>query len=112
MWERPAPAALPLAMSSKPTPKPSARKSPAPSKSVKPPPAKARPAKGAAKAPARAAKTRPKHPLELASPAEFSSEVMEFLTAVDTYKRKHGRPFPHLSEVFQIVKSLGYHKSA
>ena len=43
---------------------------------------------------------------------ELSSEVMEFITAIDEYKRQRRRPFPNWSEIFEIVKSLGYHKSA
>lgn len=46
------------------------------------------------------------------APTELSSEVMEFITAIDAYKRLRRRPFPNWSEVFEIVKSLGYHKSA
>ena len=35
-------------------------------------------------------------------------EVVEFITAIDEYKRKHQRPFPNWSEVLEIVKALGY----
>ena len=47
-----------------------------------------------------------------ASSSELSSEVMEFITAIDAYKRHSRRPFPNWSEVFEVVKSLGYHRSA
>jgi len=43
-------------------------------------------------------------------PDEMSEEVVEFITAVDEYKRLNGRPFPNLSELLEIVKSLGYAK--
>jgi hypothetical protein len=43
-------------------------------------------------------------------PDEMSDEVVEFITAVDEYKREHGRPFPGLSELFEIIKALGYAK--
>ena len=46
------------------------------------------------------------------SPSELSPEVLEFLRAIDRYKRENRRPFPSWSEIFEIVKSLGYRKSA
>lgn len=45
-------------------------------------------------------------------PDEMTGEVLEFITAIDEYKRIHGRPFPSWSEVLEILKSLGYEKSA
>jgi hypothetical protein len=41
-------------------------------------------------------------------PDEMPPDVVEFMTAMDDYKRRHGRPFPNWSEVLQVVKSLGY----
>jgi len=41
-------------------------------------------------------------------PDEMPADVVEFITAMDDYKRRHGRPFPNWSEVLQVVKSLGY----
>jgi hypothetical protein len=46
------------------------------------------------------------------SPTELSAEVMEFITAIDKYKRANRRPFPSWSEVFEVVKALGYQRSA
>ncbi len=46
------------------------------------------------------------------TPSEMSSEVIEFINAVDRYKRSQRRPFPSWSEVLEIFKSLGYQKSA
>ena len=43
-----------------------------------------------------------------ASPDSMSPEVIEFITAIDDYKRKRGRPFPNWSEVLEILKALGY----
>ena len=43
-------------------------------------------------------------------PDEMSAEVIEFITAIDEYKRLYQRPFPSWSEVLDIVKSLGYEK--
>jgi hypothetical protein len=41
---------------------------------------------------------------------DTSAEVLEFLTAIDAYKRKNQRPFPSWTEVLVIVKQLGYEK--
>ena len=41
-------------------------------------------------------------------PDEMPADVVEFITAMDDYKRRMGRPFPNWSEVLQVVKSLGY----
>ena len=45
-----------------------------------------------------------------AKPDEMSEEVLEFITAIDEYKRVHGRQFPNWSEVLEILKELGYSK--
>lgn len=41
-------------------------------------------------------------------PDEMPADVLEFITAVDDYKRIHRRPFPTWSEVLEILKGLGY----
>jgi hypothetical protein len=46
-----------------------------------------------------------------ARPDEMPPEVLEFITAIDEYKRSHRRPFPTWSEVLEILKSLGYERS-
>jgi hypothetical protein len=43
-----------------------------------------------------------------AKPAEMSAEVIEFIQAIDEYKRLQQRPFPSWSEVLDVLKSLGY----
>ena len=43
-------------------------------------------------------------------PAEMSHEVIEFIQAIDEYKRLQQRPFPSWSEVLEVLKSLGYTK--
>lgn len=43
-----------------------------------------------------------------AKPDEMSEEVLEFITAIDEYKRVHQRQFPNWSEVLEILKTLGY----
>ncbi len=44
-------------------------------------------------------------------PDEMPADVLEFITAVDDYKRIHRRPFPTWSEVLEILKSLGYSRT-
>ncbi len=41
---------------------------------------------------------------------EANREVLEFLQAVDKYKRKTNKSFPTWSEILTILKSLGYRK--
>lgn len=41
---------------------------------------------------------------------EYSEEEMEFLTAIDAYKRANRRPFPTWSEVLEVIRALGYRK--
>ena len=42
---------------------------------------------------------------------QMSGELVEFITAIDSYKRIHERPFPSWSEVLVIVKALGYERA-
>jgi hypothetical protein len=44
-------------------------------------------------------------------PDEMQPDVMEFITAIDDYKRQNNRPFPSWSEVLEVLKSLGYDKA-
>ena len=41
---------------------------------------------------------------------DYSHDEVEFMNAMDTYKRRSGRPFPTWSEVLEVVRSLGYRK--
>ncbi|MBL8818874.1 MAG: hypothetical protein JNL58_22790 [Planctomyces sp.] len=43
---------------------------------------------------------------------DYSTAEIEFMRAMDDYKRKSGRPFPTWSEVLEVVLSLGYRKVA
>lgn len=43
-------------------------------------------------------------------PNEMPPEVLEFIQAMDDYKRLHNRPFPNWSEVLGVLKVLGYQK--
>ena len=44
-------------------------------------------------------------------PDEMPPDVLEFITAIDHYKRTHQRPFPNWSEVLDVLKTLGYARS-
>lgn len=43
---------------------------------------------------------------------DYSGLEVEFMKAMDDYKRKSGRPFPTWSEVLEVIISLGYRKVA
>ncbi len=37
-------------------------------------------------------------------------EVLEFIAALDRFKKEHNRNFPNWSEVLHVLKGLGYRK--
>jgi hypothetical protein len=39
---------------------------------------------------------------------DYTNDEIEFMRAMDEYKRKSGRQFPTWSEVLEVVRSLGY----
>jgi len=41
---------------------------------------------------------------------DYSVEEVEFMNAMDEYKRKSGRMFPTCSEVLEVIRNLGYVK--
>jgi hypothetical protein len=43
---------------------------------------------------------------------EYSEAEMEFMMAMNEYKRKSGRMFPTWSEVLEVLQGLGYEKVA
>lgn len=43
---------------------------------------------------------------------DYSTNEVEFMRAMDKYKRRSGRPFPTWSEVLEVLMSLGYRKVA
>ena len=45
-------------------------------------------------------------------PDEMETDVLEFIQAIDDYKRVQARPFPSWSEILDIVKELGYERQA
>ena len=45
-----------------------------------------------------------------AEEGEITDEVLEFVMAIDEYKRLNNKPFPSWTEVFEIIQYLGYRK--
>lgn len=41
---------------------------------------------------------------------DYSGDELEFMRAMDDYKRSAGRQFPTWSEVLEVVRSLGYQR--
>jgi len=41
---------------------------------------------------------------------DYSADEIEFMKAMDDYKRRSGRMFPTWSEVLEVVRGLGYHR--
>ena len=41
---------------------------------------------------------------------DYTDPEIEFMTAIDRYRRENGRPFPTWSEVLEVVRALGYEK--
>jgi hypothetical protein len=44
------------------------------------------------------------------SEREYSDAEMEFMMAMNEYKKRSGRMFPTWSEVLEVLKDLGYEK--
>jgi hypothetical protein len=47
-----------------------------------------------------------------AEEGQLSDEQFEFLMAINEYKKANARPFPTWTEVLEIIKALGYRKTA
>lgn len=43
---------------------------------------------------------------------DYQPEEIEFMRAMDDYKRRSGRQFPTWSEVLEVLRDLGYRKVA
>jgi hypothetical protein len=43
---------------------------------------------------------------------DYSAAELEFMDAIETYKRASGRPFPTWSEVLKVLRGLGYERAA
>jgi hypothetical protein len=41
---------------------------------------------------------------------DYLPEEVEFMQAIEMYKRTSGRMFPTCSEILEVVKSLGYRR--
>lgn len=41
---------------------------------------------------------------------DYAPDELEFMQALDRYKRATGRMFPTCSEILEVVRSLGYAK--
>src|SRR5262249_48692782 len=42
---------------------------------------------------------------------DYTNEEIEFMKAMDQYKRDNRRPFPTWSEVLEVMRAFGYRKS-
>jgi hypothetical protein len=42
---------------------------------------------------------------------DVDAEVLEFIEALDRFKKDHGRPFPSWSEVLHVLRGLGYRRA-
>lgn len=47
-----------------------------------------------------------------AEEGQLTDEQFNFLMAIDKYKKLNSRPFPSWTEVFEVIKALGYRKVA
>ncbi len=43
---------------------------------------------------------------------DYNDEEIEFMHALDDYKRANGRMFPTCSEILEVIRGLGYQKVA
>ena len=41
---------------------------------------------------------------------DYTDDEIEFMSAIDDYKRKSGRMFPTCSELLEVLRDLGYEK--
>lgn len=41
---------------------------------------------------------------------DYSNDEVEFMNALDAYKRRSGRMFPTCSEILEVIRDLGYCK--
>lgn len=67
------------------------------------------PTKGATNPP-RPRKARRRHIDPTTCERDYSGDEIEFMRAMDDYKRDAGRMFPTCSEVLEVIRNLGYYK--
>ncbi len=65
--------------------------------------------KGATNAP-QPKKQRRRHIDPTTCERDYSGDEIEFMRAMDDYKRDSGRMFPTCSEVLEVIRALGYYK--
>jgi hypothetical protein len=41
---------------------------------------------------------------------DYSTEEIEFMRALEAYKRSSGRAFPTCSEILEVIRGLGYRR--
>ena len=59
-----------------------------------------------------APKKKIKKELRRGPDTEVTEDVLEFIRALDVYKKSKNRPFPTWSEVLLVITQLGYRKTA
>jgi len=59
---------------------------------------------------ARPKKPRRRHIDPTTCERDYSDQEIEFMRAMDDYKRDAGRMFPTCSEVLEVIRSLGYYQ--
>lgn len=52
----------------------------------------------------------PRRSFESIDGSELTADDIEFMMAMDRYKREMGRPFPDCADVLAVAKSLGYRR--
>ena len=60
--------------------------------------------------PNRRKKQRRRHIDPTTCERDYSDPEIEFMQAMDDYKRRSGRMFPTCSEVLEVVRNLGYYR--
>ncbi len=60
---------------------------------------------------AREATVKPRKPVSKPPKLDVGPDVMEFIAAIDDYKRQYHRPFPGWSEILFVLTKLGYRKA-
>ena len=68
--------------------------------------------RAAAAAAAGHASSRRRHIDPTTCERDYQPEELEFMQAIEQYKRRNGRPFPTCSELLEVVRSLGYVREA
>lgn len=54
--------------------------------------------------------TDPRKKRTSAPDVELDDDALEFIEALDQFKRTHNKPFPSWSEVLYVLRGLGYRK--